>query len=1138
MANEGLSTRRGVRAAWAGVTACALVVGMIVASPVAAPPAEAAYSATGVIVDTGGWRDATPLGIALSQPMTPVDNRSLYGSTYTSGGTVFTFARDGETARPDNQVLIANGVRTNDLSSSSLSTMAIDADPYGKRGAKYAYFWSWASTNDISTAEATQLGLTSNPSGYAPVFRVAQDTTKVEVLLVPRSNTLGWDQGYSYWSGGEVIQGTGEIVFGDGECDTLAGGYSMLILDPVTGMYNFSGKIAPATPSDAIFGTNTGLSCDGLGYVASDFALDANGNAYLQVRSNQAAPAFGLPAANREWIVRVVPSTTGDWTYNLVTPLVAAPGQAAAAADFANGGTGNYGSAFYQGSLYVTMGTNLLRVNPMSGYVYVIPPGSAAPPAMGPVQSYVQDLASGQTADVIQGRVFLDTNANGAIEAGERAGQSGLTVALYMLDSSGTFVYQGQRTTDGSGNYSFLVGGAGDYLVRLVQPAVGGVNAVQTYANGGGDLNPVIAHCANGDVTSASGGVCVGALAQPAPDPALPAAAAAAGTDTTTQPATMAIYSTVTITSDQEVADADFGITVTGSFGDAAAGPATLPAAPVHVNGVAPAVWLGSTLGAYAGPATDNAAHDATDDGVTIDSYTGRLPLAGTLLAGTRTYQLSADVSGPQANSPLVTVTGWTTGAGNSTWGTTPAWTPVVTNGTASGAYQYASPGSLGATGATVQWRADVSTVTPAGPTNGDGSYQAGATGSPNWTTPGEIEDYAFTVADAVYRPAARTTGGTGTFTVAGATLTAGTALVVGPAAGAAADAPVTLSATAPSGWNVAAVTIRDTGTGDVVATPTLTTTGSTSTFTYTPALASDVVIEAVYVGTPDPAQSTLTLDKDSTPVGTYVTATATIKDQGGHPLDKVPVTFANASAPLTTLTADGGGQTCVTDTSGSCSVRVTSWKAQRFVDEVSAQVAVDGVSRNIAQSPATVTFTAGGFSATASTFAVTPVADLGDPGTWVTADGESAYTGTLVARDAGGNPLPGLSLADMVFAATSPVAVTGLTDAGDGTYTVRLTSTVAAATPVVAAAYEGEPVGTAQPVPFRAGEPVAGPVICADGRPGPNLTVAPATVAVGEPSTAKALITDKLCNPVPDVSVVFAADGATVVSAAAATTG
>ncbi|MDR0285690.1 MAG: Ig-like domain-containing protein, partial [Propionibacteriaceae bacterium] len=142
------------------------------------------------------------------------------------------------------------------------------------------------------------------------------------------------------------------------------------------------------------------------------------------------------------------------------------------------------------------------------------------------------------------------------------------------------------------------------------------------------------------------------------------------------------------------------------------------------------------------------------------------------------------------------------------------------------------------------------------------------------------------------------------------------------------------------------------------------------------------------------------------------------------------------------------------------------------------------------------------------------------------------SYTGTLSAVDAQGNPLPGLTLTDMVFSSSATVGtvvITGVTDNEDGTYGVRYTTTVADPTYTASVTYQGHAVGDPQPVPFKAGAAAAGPFTCTTpvARPGTHLEAAPASLALGDESTATALVTDANCNPVAGVPVTFSASPA-----------
>ena len=97
------------------------------------------------------------------------------------------------------------------------------------------------------------------------------------------------------------------------------------------------------------------------------------------------------------------------------------------------------------------------------------------------------------------------------------------------------------------------------------------------------------------------------------------------------------------------------------------------------------------------------------------------------------------------------------------------------------------------------------------------------------------------------------------------------------------------------------------------------------------------------------------------------------------------------------------------------------------------------------------------GFSYVNSTFKIAPVANLSDQNTWVEADGVSAYTGTLTARDASNAVMPNLDVADIVFSATGKqITISAVVNHHDGTYTATYTSTVAQPDSTAAVAYRG----------------------------------------------------------------------------------
>ena len=1103
----------------------ASMLGLGVLGQVMAPEGQAAsVQGNASSFNTAGWRfiggtgtsagpvllGATTSSSSASVPFTPIDRDHLYGSTYSNGGTVW-YLDNSQPPNGANQVLIGYGKNASNIQSNPLSTIAIDADPYGTGRGKAAYLWGWDSQQGY--VDPTENGGPTAPNNTFAMVRWTADSTDGQFILAPNPDFGNFNQqrtgtAYSYWSAGEVIQKNGKVFLGGGECAGINNSYAMMIFDPVTLDYNFSGTLKPKTAADNIFGTGDG--CTGNASVKSDFALDANGNAYLLVGSTQAAPTFGLAAASRLWLVRVVPGENGaNWTYELVTPIQTAPGQPSRVNTFSNGGSYGYGSAFFNGMLYTAVyqdGDWLAQTNPMSGLAY-----DAG--TFGPVQNYVQDLASGQTAQVLEGTVYNDANANGAIDAGE-VGAPNVTVAIYLKATSGAnagkYVLMGVRQTNQSGNYSFLLGGDGDYVVRVAQPQINigtdaapqNVNAVQTWASGYNQAigtassAMVTATCQKeGNITAAAGGTCTGAIPPPFVDPAVPTDLAQLGTNAATQPDKMAIYSTVSIKGDQVVGEANFGITAAGSFGDSASGPATVAAnAPVHNNGLGAPVQLGPTVGKYTGPATDNS--HATDDGVFLVTPNGNIPLQGTVLSATKSYQLSADVQAgidcADPDTPCY-ISAWTTGAGNNTWSPSPVWptagqaTKLSAAGPVTGPYQFQTGGTV-AINATVQLRASVSTAPQTKADNSLGEYQGTPTGTTPWTSFGEIEDYSFTIGDAVYRPAAVTTSGTISGPVAFNTVPMSgvnnTTTTFWPAVAASSTSATSFSVTPPDNkYSVQRVDIEDTTTGTIVKTlqgSDLTPVGNGVTFSYTFALGQDMTVLATLAPTPTYTKLTTDPDPAATPAGGSIKGIATIQDADHQPIEGALVTFANATPASTSFV--GGTNTCETGPDGTCFVQLTSSKAGTYTDELSATVPVNGTATALVDSPKTVTFTPADVDYTKSYFTVAPITDPGNAAMtgWPIADGTAHYTGTFTAEDSFGNLKDGLTLTDIVFSGTSPVVTSPtVTPVGNGTgqYTVTFTSVTAGSDYVASLMYKGAAIhaqtpvtATTLPIPFRSG--------------------------------------------------------------------
>ncbi|MDR1386282.1 MAG: Ig-like domain-containing protein, partial [Propionibacteriaceae bacterium] len=903
-------------------------------------------------------------------------------------------------------------------------SMALDGGEF--TGTPMAYFWGWnAYEGDIygGSAPAT--------SGDIQVQAFPNGAVNSYAFRILQPSGTGSGGTYDYWSGGEVIQRTGEIFFSGGECNRINGSYRMMIVDPGTKAYRASGLLSPASASDHLWGSSTGNTCTdtALGRVASDMALDGYGNAYILVQGQAAAGSQWAPngvSVRHIYLVRVVPGANlSGWKYNIVQVLQAAPGASSDVYAWTGTATGAsnmdfvFGMAFLNGHLYATRGTgltpstaDLMRIDPLSGLVYHVPENSIADVSPAPY-----DLASGQTAYVTAGQVFNDVNANGVREADE-PGLANQIITLYKENAAGAWVWLGTRQTSGTGDYSFIVSGQGTYHVRLVQPKIGGVNAVQTYASSGESppssrgLNTVSAQCYDYGtetvVPLTASGVCRGALPVPYSD----AGSAGSLGGILSALDQVAIHSTMVLTNAYDIPAADFGVTALGSFGDAGTGPATVAAAaPVHVTGLTPSIFLGSVQGSYTAPATDNAAHNASDDGVYMQAYNGaRIPLNQVgVLAAQRTYDnLKAQVSGDLAGSADAQVQGWITSpvaSGNGAWAAAPSWTPTISSGVASGGFIPSTVNTLLATPQYVNMRVAVSTQATTVPTNASNQYQS--TGGSPWVTNGEIEDYRYQVADAAYRVAAQSNGGTGTFTVDGQSLTTvASATVYGVGSGLAAGSAKTVTVTLPNAsWQVDHVEVRDTSDGALVASPVYNENTATSgTFSFTPALSQDLTALVVFTKAPDPVKSELSLSAATATVGADITATATVKTAEDVLLPNVTVRFQAA----TDLVVHAGQSSqpvsqCTTNIDGVCSVLVTSSVAASYSNGLVAQVWTDNAWRDLTGSPASLAFTADAGRPGSSQLVVSPAGPL-----VVGSSSANTYALTTTIRDGSNNLVPG----------------------------------------------------------------------------------------------------------------------------------
>jgi len=273
--------------------------------------------------------------------------------------------------------------------------------------------------------------------------------------------------------------------------------------------------------------------------------------------------------------------------------------------------------------------------------------------------------------------------------------------------------------------------------------------------------------------------------------------------------------------------------------------------------------------------------------------------------------------------------------------------------------------------------------------------------------------------------------------------------------------------------------------------------------------------VQAVFE--PGPGDPTaLTTTWVVTPSGSVVadgsaayTGVVTVTDKDGNLVDgasvkiDVPTGVTAKNGAGATLPVAGEQATVSTGTDGTATVSFTSTIAPRtyqvgaYLVTPSGQIGAKATLTFIPKDPVTGN----------SSWTVTPT-------TPVTADGTSAFTATVTLRDDGGNPVSG----SPGVAVTGPAGVTisPATDVGDGTYTVKITSTIANDY-VLTATLNGAQIGAPVTVTFA---------------PGPydkdvstfSVTQNTAYANGSDVQTATATVTDKFGNPIQGVTVIFAA--------------
>ncbi|MDR3339016.1 MAG: YDG domain-containing protein [Candidatus Symbiothrix sp.] len=535
----------------------------------------------------------------------------------------------------------------------ALSTMAVgpwddDANP-NTPDILVAYHWYWGSS--------------------ATLRRVSPYKTAVEfVVLLP----LPGAPAYNYWSGGEVNQLTGEIYFTSGELSTLPsnaaesdGSFRMMKYNPYTGLSLISGPLKAKTTSDRTDVANH--------RPYSDMATDADGNAYILVRSNE---SFG--AARRDWLLKVeIPqgyNTQETWYYSKVKEIKGL--------DL----TYCYGLAFHRGKLYALQNTGVLwEIDPLSGQV-------TNKGASG--TGYWLDLASANTASVIRGKVYNDADGDGIISGTEKTANGVPNVTIEIYDRNKTCI--GNTQTNGSGEYSFLTNDpSGTYYIRVKRPKIrvgagalaqDSIKAVQTWASAGTVTNAksqftVTAYTTDGttnEMPLTNSGACFGARY---------------GTDPNTQNLNDALFfSKIEMQDELIVGVVNFGLTAISDFGDAPdtapnaffAGTTLTKGGPAHLThrnlfylgadvsyeaDGQPTAGAGSLAGADA---------DTFDDGVTVMINGVEMPLQNVYLEADTTYTFKVKTVSPSWASAYLS--GWFSYrvAGSGT--VAPISTQIVTN--------------------------------------------------------------------------------------------------------------------------------------------------------------------------------------------------------------------------------------------------------------------------------------------------------------------------------------------------------------------------------------------------------------------------------------------------------------------------
>jgi adhesin/invasin len=522
-------------------------------------------------------------------------------------------------------------------------------------------------------------------------------------------------------SGGEVNQLTGEVYMtGPYTGRTGRGGTSGSTSDRegtfAIGVYN-----GVSTTSSRVLTTGVNY------YIASDMAIDADGNAYVLAR-------YGANS-NGDWgLMRInIKDENGNFLPKPWIGEIVKSGLTIPTGDASN----IWGLAFYNGKLYYT------RSN---GNLYVLDPLVGVATSVLATDGYSLDLAACQVSPIIRGKVYNDVEGDGVV-SGAESGIDGLTVQLYS--TSGTLL--STTTTANNGTYSFMINDSGnvDFYIRVKQPSINGTHIAQTWASGGEfrtlqsgvNVNTVYNRCTdftNNGIESSSNRTCYGARAD--------------GADSDANTLTGAnYYSRVRVTTSLAVPRVNFAFSAASDRSDSNINEVLHNTAVKDANNALRA-YLGS------GVTTDlnsilsvNADSDSYDDGIYVLLNGRYVPIQQRGFVQNKYYSFKADINGTKKSDAKLNVF--------KSPQTAPSWTAL------------SSPADLSGTGDIITFTGTISgTIGSNNIIRARYSTSAGVSATSNvstaagnpWVLDGEVEDYQIYIVDRQIRLALKTVGTTG----------------------------------------------------------------------------------------------------------------------------------------------------------------------------------------------------------------------------------------------------------------------------------------------------------------------------------------------------------------------------------------